>query len=247
VRSRLRIVAAIAVFVAGVIWGWIVLLFTRSPKRARHATSGVMAGPVCRLLLFDVRVEGAERLDSIGPCVWIANHQSLACHQVLANIYRRFDECVVVGKLVGKWGLPLVAPLFRATGNITVEPGNPSRNAKAFRLAREALARGAVIALYPEGMRRKDTRRLGPFHNGGFIMAVDGGVPLVPVVVSRFKPRFDLDARRVEPQVVRVRVLEPIPTAGLSRADVPRLREEARARMQAVLDADAAAAAATVA
>ena len=240
-RAWLRIVAAISVFVAGVIWGWIVLLFTRSSKRARRATSGVMAGPVCRCLLLDVRVERGERLDGIGPCVWIANHQSLACHQVLANIYRRFDECVVVGKLVGKWGLPLIAPLFRATGNITVEPGNPARNAKAFRLAREALQRGAAIALYPEGTRRKDKRNLGPFHNGAFIMAVDGGVPVVPVVVSRFTPRFDVDARRVEPQVVRVRVLEPIPTAGLSRSDVPRLREEARARMQAVLDADGAA------
>ena len=90
-RFWLRIVAAIAVFGAGVVWGWIVLLFTRSPKRARRATSGVMAGPVCRRLLLDVRVEREERLDGIGPCVWIANHQSLACHQVLANIYRRFD------------------------------------------------------------------------------------------------------------------------------------------------------------
>ena len=241
-RFWVRITVTVALFVLGVVWGWIVLLFTRSPARARHATSGVMAGPVCRSLLFDVRVERGERLDGIGPCVWIANHQSLACHQVLANIYRRFDDCVVVGKLVGKWGLPLVASLFRLTGNITVEPGNPARNAKAFRLARAALERGATIAVYPEGTRRRDTRTLGRFQDGAFIMAVDAGVPVVPIVVSRFKPRFDADARHIEPQVVRVRVLEPIPTAGLSRSDVPRLREEARARMQAVLDANAATA-----
>ena len=147
-----------------------------------------------------------------------------------------------VGKLVGKLGIPLVAPHFRAAGNITVEPGNPARNAKAFRLAREALQRGAAIALYPEGTRRKDTRYLGRFHDGAFIMAVDAGVPLVPVVVSRFKPKLDPNVLHIEPQVVRVRVLEPIPTAGLSRSDVPRLREEVRARMQAVLDADAEAA-----
>jgi 1-acyl-sn-glycerol-3-phosphate acyltransferase len=241
VRFRLRITAVVAMFVLGVIWGWVVLVFTRSPARGRRATSGVMAGPVCRLLLFDVRVEHGERLDGIGPCVWIANHQSIACHQVLANIYRRFDECVVVGKLVGKWNLPLVASLFRATGNITVEPGNPARNAKAFRQAREALARGAAIAVYPEGTRRKDTRNLGDFQDGAFIMAVDNSVPVVPIVVSRFKPRLDPDVLHIEPQVVKVRVLEPIPTAGLKRTDVPRLREEARARMQAVLDADAAA------
>jgi 1-acyl-sn-glycerol-3-phosphate acyltransferase len=71
-------------------------------------------------------------------------------------------------------------------------------------------------------------------------MAVEGGVPVVPIVVSRFKPRLDPDELHIEPQVVRVRVLEPIPTAGLTRADVPRLRDEARSRMQAVLDADAA-------
>lgn len=239
-RFRLRIAAAVATFALGVVWGWLVLLFTRSAAQARRATSGVMAGPVCRMLLFDVRVEHGERLDGIGPCVWVANHQSIACHQVLANIYRRFEECVVVGKLVGKWDLPLVASLFRATGNITVEPGNTARNARAFRDARAALARGAAIAVYPEGTRRKDTRHLGPFEDGAFVMAVDNGVPLVPVVVSRFKPKLDTDAQHIEPQVVRVRVLEPIPTTGLGRADVPRLRDEARARMQAVLDADAA-------
>ncbi|NJD19343.1 MAG: 1-acyl-sn-glycerol-3-phosphate acyltransferase [Gemmatimonadetes bacterium] len=240
-RFRLRITAVVAMFVLGVIWGWIVLLLTRSPARARRATSGVMAGPVCRLLLFDVRVEHGERLDGAAPCVWIANHQSIACHQVLANIYRRFDECVVVGKLVGKWNLPLIASLFRATGNITVEPGNTARNAQAFRLARAALARGAAIAVYPEGTRRQDTRHLGRFQDGAFIMAVDSGAPVVPIVVSRFKPKLDPDVLHVEPQVVRVRVLEPIPTDGLARADVPRLRDEARARMQAVLDADAGA------
>ena len=69
-------------------------------------------------------------------------------------------------------------------------------------------------------------------------MAVDAGVPIVPVVISRFKPRFDAEARRMLPQTVHVRVLETIPTHGLTRDDVPRIRDTASARMQAVLDAD---------
>jgi len=219
---------------------WLVLLVTRSPARARRTASGVMAGPVCRLLLFDVQVVNGERLDGIAPCVWIANHQSIACHQVLAHVYRRFDECPMVGKLSGKWDLPVVASFFRATGVITIVPGKPTRNAKALRMVREALARGAAIGVYPEETRQKDTRHLGPFRDGAFVMAVDSGVPLVPIVVSRFKPELDPDRKHIAPQVVRVRLLAPIPTTGLVRADVPRLRDEARARMQAVLDADAA-------
>jgi 1-acyl-sn-glycerol-3-phosphate acyltransferase len=236
----LRISGAIALFALAVLWGEIVWLTTRSAARVRQAVTAVFAGPVCRVLGLDVRMHDAHRLDGPGARVVIANHQSIACHMVLSNVYRRLPDCVVLGKLSGKWNIPVVAGLFQRTGNIIVDPRRPYLNGRGLHQALAALRAGKCLGMYPEGTRGKDTRRLGPFQRGAFVLAIDAGVPIVPVVVSRFKPRMDPDARRMLPQVTDVRVLEPIPTTGLTRADVPRLRDLAASRMQAVLDADEA-------
>ncbi|HEX9108340.1 MAG TPA: lysophospholipid acyltransferase family protein [Longimicrobiales bacterium] len=236
----LRMIGACVLFGLGVLWGGLVWLATRSVRRVRRAVSAVMAGPVCRILRFSVRVQGGERLEGLGAFVLIANHQSLACHMVLAHLYRRVHDMIVVGKLVGKWNIPVVVQLFRLTGNIIVDPGRHFRSGRALLQGVAALRAGTSVALYPEGTRRKDTRQLGPFHRGAFVLAIDAGVPLVPVVVSRFKPRMDVDARRLLPQTVRIRVLQPIATSGMTRDDTDRLRDLAAQRMQAVLDADEA-------
>lgn len=234
----LRLMAAVILFGLAVAWGMVVWIFTRSAYRVRRTVSGVMAGPICRVLRLQVRLHGVERFEGLGPSVFIANHQSLACHMVLANLYRHISDCILVGKLAGKWNIPVVVGLFRHTGNIIVDPRRPFFSGRAFQQAVEALRSGTTVGVYPEGTRRKDTRHLGPFHRGAFVMAIDAGVPIVPVVISRFKPRLDAEARRMLPQTVHLRVLEPIPTQGLTRADVPRMRDTASARMQAVLDAD---------
>jgi 1-acyl-sn-glycerol-3-phosphate acyltransferase len=240
VQFWLRIVGACGLFGLGVVWGAIVWLGTRSIGRVRRTVSAVMAGPVCRVLRITVELHDAERLDGLGASVIIANHQSLACHMVLANLYRRVEDMVVVGKLVGKWNIPVVVHIFRLTGNIIVDPSQHFRSGRALLQGLAALRAGTSVGLYPEGTRRKETRYLGSFHRGAFVLAVDAGVPLVPVVVSRFKPRLDVEARRLLPQVVRIRVLEPIETTGMTRDDTDRLRDLAARRMQAVLDADEA-------
>jgi hypothetical protein len=55
------------------------------------------------------------------------------------------------------------------------------------------------------------------------------------VVVAPLKPEFDMEARRLTPGTVEVRVLEPIPSAGLTEDDVVPLMNEARARMERAL------------
>jgi 1-acyl-sn-glycerol-3-phosphate acyltransferase len=234
----LRMTAAIVMFALAVLWGEILWLTTRSVMRVRRAVPGIMARGVCWTLGLDVRLHDPERLEGAGARVIIPNHQSLACHMVLAHLYRRLPDCIVVGKLSGKWDLPLVTGLFKRTGNIVVDSRRPYLSGLALQEALAALRNGTSVFMYPEGTRGQDTRRLAAFRRGAFSLAVDAGVPIVPVVVSRFKPKFDVDARRLLPQTTKVRVLEPILAAGLTRADVPRLRDLAVSRMQAVLDAD---------
>jgi 1-acyl-sn-glycerol-3-phosphate acyltransferase len=72
--------------------------------------------------------------------------------------------------------------------------------------------------VYPKSTRTRDGRVL-PFKKGPFVMAIQAGVPIVPVAIeggSRLLPRSSL---RVRPGVVRIKLGAPIPTAGLTQAD----------------------------
>ncbi|MBI4539898.1 MAG: 1-acyl-sn-glycerol-3-phosphate acyltransferase [Gemmatimonadetes bacterium] len=232
----LRFLVGVLAFAAAVAYGALLVLAGRERSRVARAVARVMARTVCAVARLRVRVTGAERLEAVRPSVVIGNQQSVLCNAVYAHLYAQVPDSAVIGKLVGKWDLPLATWLFRATGNFVVDPRNPMRTAVAFVNAREAiLTRGTSIWIAPEGTRWKEPGRLGPFKRGAFRLAIETGVPIVPVVVSPLKPKTDLEARRVLPNDVEVLVLDPISTAGLTKKDVDALRDEAWRRMQAAL------------
>jgi 1-acyl-sn-glycerol-3-phosphate acyltransferase len=226
------------IFMMSVLWGWVVYLATRSPARVRQAVAGVMAGPVCGMILLDVRVSGMEHLVQ-GPCILVSNHQGHVDEAVIANVYRHLDHPVILAKMHHVWSLGFFKRLFEITGNILVGPDSLVDGVRVLRTAREALTRGAQVLIYPEGTRRPDGR-LGPFKLGAFLLAVEAGVPVVPIAISRFAPEFDPRRRHLEPHIARVRVLEPVATKGLARADIGMLRDEVRDRIRRILDDDEA-------
>ena len=67
-----------------------------------------------------------------------------------------------------------------------------------------------------------------PFKDGAFRLAIDAGVPILPLVVCGTSTALRKHDWRVNPARAEVRVLEPIETTGLTIADVPALRDRVR-------------------
>ena len=65
-------------------------------------------------------------------------------------------------------------------------------------------------------------------------MAIEAGVPIVPVCVSRYARRLSLNSWRR--RTVIVRSLPPIATAGLTQQDLPALVEQCRVQMQQCIE-----------
>ena len=86
--------------------------------------------------------------------------------------------------------------------------------------------------MFPEGTRNKGATKLLPFKKGAFYLAIAAQVPIVPVVSCPVKPLIDLENRKVTPGVAHIEVLEPIPTIGLTEADVDTLVATTHERMQ---------------
>ncbi|MGE8043449.1 lysophospholipid acyltransferase family protein [Pseudomonas monteilii] len=183
------------------------------------------------------RIMGLRLKDETGPladqppgCVIIANHQSNYDLFILGQVIPR---CTVA---VGKKSLgliPLFGQLLWLGGNVLVDRGNAYQARKAMHLTTRKLQNGASIFIFPEGTRNRSDQLLD-FKKGAFHMAIEAGVPIVPVCVSRYAADLTLNGWRR--RTVVVRSLPPIPTIGLGKQDIPALIEQCRGQMQQCID-----------
>lgn len=180
-----------------------------------------------------VVVHGEENLHRERPCIYISNHQSIYDVPVLAGIYP--PDTVVIGKKELR-GIPIFGWIYARTGNVLIDRSRREDAVGRLGEATEAIRReGKSIWIFPEGTRTSVQGELLPFKKGAFHMAVKTGVPLVPVVVAPVKRLWDLKRLRIRPGTVEVRVLEPIPVAHLTEAEIPELVREAHRRMTEAL------------
>lgn len=133
-----------------------------------------------RLLLIPVRVEGLEHIEPGKSYVFVCNHQSM------------FDVWLVFGWLpvIFKWmmkkeirRIPLVGVALQAAGHIFVDRSNPREAIKSMSKVEEALRGGACTVIFPEGTRTK-TGKMGSFKRGAFQIAIDLGLPVIPISIS---------------------------------------------------------------
>lgn len=179
--------------------------------------------------LWDFSVEGPPPPDiaSRGYVV-VSNHLSTADPFLLS--FLPWDM-----RWVGKEELfraPVIGWLMRLGGDIPLRRGDRPSVERMFAACRQTLAAGVSVMLFPEGTRSPDGRLQG-FKDGAFRLAVEAGASVLPVVVQgtrECRPKGSLwfgQARAF------ARVLEPVPTEGMTLEDVPRLREAVRSRIAA--------------
>ncbi len=179
--------------------------------------------------LWRVRVTGRGKLPWRGPAVLVSNHLSLLDILVLYALFRPF-------KWVSKaelFRLPFLGWNMRLNDYVPIRRGERESVRRMMDHCRAHLARGSPVLLFPEGTRAPDGR-LQPFKEGAFRLAVEAGVPLIPVAVagtSDALPKHGLVLRRR--MRAEVRVLDPLRPADFDDADA--LRDAVRAALIAAL------------
>ena len=184
------------------------------------------------------RLEVADLMAMPNPYVLVINHQSNYDLFVLGSIVP--PRTVTIGKKSLKW-LPFFGQVYWLAGNILIDRGNAQKAKEAMLKSTEVMQNESVsILVFPEGTRNLG-RGLLPFKKGAFQMAINAGVPIVPLCCSNYKR--DMDLNRWNSGTLRIRSLAPIPTAGLTLDDIPALMEQCRAQMLAgIAELDAKAA-----
>jgi 1-acyl-sn-glycerol-3-phosphate acyltransferase len=182
-------------------WSWLIL-----------ATTGVR-----------VQVRGLDRLQRGETYVFVANHQSIYDIPVL------FWSLPYQLRIIAKESLgnfPFLGWHLRRTGHMLVDRRKPDPR-QIFGWASRLTSRGLSLIVFPEGTRSHDGR-VGRFKGGSFHLALEAGLPIVPLSVVGSRHVMLKGRLATYPGHVTLVIHEPIDTTGMSVAQAKTFAERVR-------------------
>lgn len=214
----------------GTLWG---LLRLRNPNTNRDSMRLFSFG-LRKITGLTVTTRGLENIPAHGAAVYCANHQGGLDLATFGQDYP--NRTVVVAKRELLW-IPLLGTYFLATGNLMINRKRGEKSMASIRRAAEQMHRRELrIGFFPEGTRNRTFQGLLPFKKGAFILAIEGQVPIVPMVASSYAGIGTYETLTLgRGGHVDVTILPAIATKGMTLSDVDTLMGRVRAEMLRVL------------
>jgi putative phosphoserine phosphatase/1-acylglycerol-3-phosphate O-acyltransferase len=181
-----------------------------SKRDALNFSISVFADTASALIGLNLKVSGEEHLWSRRPAVFIFNHQSNVDLVIMARLMRR--DISGVGKRELR-DMPVIGRLLEASGVVLIDRSNTAAAIASMAPLVDAMrVEGKSVCLSPEGTRAV-TPKLAQFKKGAFHLAMEAGVPMVPIVIHNsgdVQPKGDM---LYHPGTVKVDVLPPMDTS----------------------------------
>ncbi|MCA9595488.1 MAG: 1-acyl-sn-glycerol-3-phosphate acyltransferase [Myxococcales bacterium] len=182
-------------------------------------------------------VDGTPPADILErPYVVVSNHESTADPFLLS--FLPWDMRWVAKEELFK--IPLIGQMMHFGGDIPLKRGARDSVERMMDECKKTLAGGLPVMLFPEGTRSPNGELL-PFKNGAFQLAIEAGVPVLPVALAGTRNCRPKGSKWFGRARALARVLEPVDTRGMTGADVERLRDSVRDRIRGALPAVRAA------
>ncbi len=196
------------------VWSWLIL-----------ATTGV-----------EVSVRGLERLVPGRTYVFVANHQSIYDIPVIFW-WLPFQLRIIAKESLGRF--PVLGSHLKRTGHMLVDRRRPDRHG-IFGWANALTANGLSLIVFPEGTRSADGR-VGVFKGGSFYLAMQAGLPIVPLTIDGSRHVMRKGELTTRPGHVTLVVHDPIPTEAHPEPATSEVRALANRVRAVVAGADAPA------
>jgi putative phosphoserine phosphatase/1-acylglycerol-3-phosphate O-acyltransferase len=191
-------------------------LLTGRKRDAANLITGSLTDIALALGGVELDVAGEEHLWEARPAVFIWNHRNIFDAQIVGNLVRR-DFGAVAKKELAQ--VPIFAAASRFMHIAFVDRSDSRAAVEALQPATELLRQGVSMLVAPEGTRAGG-RTVGPFKKGAFRMAMEAGVPIVPIVIRNADDVGGRDSGVMRPAVVDVAVLPPLSVAGWTLEDL---------------------------
>lgn len=198
---------------------------TGSKRDAQNFSFSVFADSASALIGLQLEVKGEKNLWSHRPAVFIFNHQSKADIIIAARLLRR--DIAGIGKQEIK-KLPVLGKILEFGGIVYIDRNDSAGAIESMKpLVLAMRNEGKSVVLAPEGTRTVSPK-LAPFKKGAFHLAMQAGVPIVPIVIRNagdVAPKGDFVFRSA---TVFVEVLEPVDTSDWQASTIDQHMDEVR-------------------
>jgi len=202
----------------------IVLSFFVRSSRPLHKIARFWGKSILVVSGVKVSVKGLSNIDLSAPYIYMPNHQS------------NFDIPVLLGHLsvqfrwlakIELFKIPIFGRAMRKAGYISIDRYNRQSAIKSLEVAAGKIKSGVSVLIFPEGTRSQDGK-IQSFKKGGFVLAVDAGVPIVPVVIHGTRAIMPKGRIRIYPGQVCMAIHKPIDTSIYTRETKEKLMERVR-------------------
>ena len=198
---------------------------TGSKREAQNFNASLFADVGSALIGLKLSVKGERYLWEHRPAVFVFNHQSKADGIIMSKLLRR-DYAGVGKKEIGD--VPLFGKLAEFAGTILIDRENAASAIESMQPLVDVLKSGSQsVIIAPEGTRTI-TPKLAPFKKGAFHLAMQAGVPMVPIVIHNALNVVHKNDFVYRPALVEVEVLPPIDTSEWSAETINQHVEEVR-------------------
>lgn len=194
---------------------WTVLLIPLLPWRVARIKAcnyfGKVAGSSMMWLSGSpMHIEGREHLDPDRPAIYISNHTSAA--DLFIGMWLAPVGTVGIAKKQVVW-YPLLGQIYLLSGHLRIDRGNSAKARESLRHLADIVRRHHLsIYMWPEGTRSNDGTLL-PFKKGIVHLAIQTGLPVVPLVVQGAHQLWEKNTLRIRHAPIRVTVLPAIDTS----------------------------------
>ena len=178
----------------------------------------------CWLALCRVKTSGHENLEKNTSYVFIANHQGA------------FDIFLVYGFLNNnmKWvqkaslrKVPFTGKASEIAGHVFVDNSTIASRRNTIVKAQKEIVGGISMMMFPEGARSKDGK-LQPFRRGAYRIAMDMGLPIVPITLNGPFDVMKIETMLLNPGKLEMIIHKPIPTENLEQKDLRGLIDQTK-------------------
>jgi 1-acyl-sn-glycerol-3-phosphate acyltransferase len=184
---------------------------------------------LCRRIAFfsgaTVVAKKAPSFDPQRTCIFMVNHVNLLDPFIL---YCAIPQLVRGWELESHFKIPIYGWLMKRFGNVPVpNVRSPKDLKRLWRLTQEAINGGISLIIFPEAKRTRDGH-LNEFEDGGFRLAQQLGVPIVPVSLVGSFHHLRAEDWILRPTTITVYLHDMIETKGMHKEDVPALKARVR-------------------
>ena len=232
IRSAWGWVSAVLVVIFGFFYVaavWLVTApFDRGRYRAGRAFRQLAVTQVKLTGLWHFETEGHPPDDPRRPYVFVSNHESYA--DVFLVSHFPWEMKWMAKDTIFR--IPVMGWMMRMAKDVPITRGNRDSAIAALAECRDRLARRVSVMNFAEGTR-SPTDELLPFKDVAIQLAIETQTPILPIAIAGTRHCMAKHSFAFRPAHARARVLDPIPTTGLTLDDLATLRERTRSTIDA--------------